>query len=427
MPEGENWLAVSTVRGSSAAGALVPTVQVRVNTVGLAAREYYGEVEVLAEGADNSPQSVSVVLNLLPAGENPGPVVQPVGMVFTAQAGAKNPASQEVLVYNLTSNAVTFGAFGGSLTEPFFEFTPSAGTVAPGAPVRLVVQPKLAGLSAGVRRGVITLLFGDGSIRTVGILQVLAGGAGRPARRTAEEGCKPTVLFPVFTAIADQFAVPVAWPVPIEARIVNDCGESLVDGGAVVSFTNGDAPLSLVSLRDGRWAGTWTARNARAAQTTVTLTASDALTGVEGVRSVTGGVAFSNDAPVIESGGLLQSANLEETGSVAPGGLLSIRGRNFARDDATTAPGGWGQTLGGIDVILGGRRLPLRYVGPNRIDAQLPWDIPLNTESSLVVKSGRRSSSPERVTVVGARPAILRIEEDGPAIIVRDQKAYWFE
>jgi hypothetical protein len=39
--------------------------------------------------------------------------------------------------------------------------------------------------------------------------------------------------------------VPAAWPVTIEARVVDDCGEPLINGSVTASFSNNDPPLAL--------------------------------------------------------------------------------------------------------------------------------------------------------------------------------------
>src|SRR5262249_47876434 len=91
---GGPWLSVTPSDGSSDAGSLkVPIVDVGANAAGWGAGDYYGRIQVTARDADNSPKSVSVVLNVLPAGSNPGPVVRPTGLIFTGAFGSA-PGSQ---------------------------------------------------------------------------------------------------------------------------------------------------------------------------------------------------------------------------------------------------------------------------------------------------------------------------------------------
>ncbi|MEO8128873.1 MAG: hypothetical protein ABJF23_09015 [Bryobacteraceae bacterium] len=83
----QGWLDLSTKSGAVERPLLDSSpVDAMVNSVSLAAGEYYGQITVTA-ASDNSPQVVSVLLKVLPAGSNVGPEVQPSGLVFTAEQG----------------------------------------------------------------------------------------------------------------------------------------------------------------------------------------------------------------------------------------------------------------------------------------------------------------------------------------------------
>src|SRR5262249_10593949 len=99
---GGPWLSVSPNGGSGAAASLdVPLADVNINAAGLAPGEYHGLITVTSSTAANSPQLVSVLLRVLPPGSDPGPVVRPTGLIFTAAAGSGAAGTQEVLVSNL--------------------------------------------------------------------------------------------------------------------------------------------------------------------------------------------------------------------------------------------------------------------------------------------------------------------------------------
>src|SRR5205085_1450667 len=78
-----------------------------------------------------------------------------------------------------------------------------------------------------------------------------------------------------------------------------DCGSALVSGSVNVSFSNGDPALALVSLQDGRWSGTWQARDTRMPQVTVTATAEKPELNLRGAAQVTGGLRGTASLPVI--------------------------------------------------------------------------------------------------------------------------------
>ena len=60
---GGTWLSAAPAAGLAAAGAAGVAVTVSVNPTGLAPGDYYGQVEIRAATAANSPQSVTIVLN----------------------------------------------------------------------------------------------------------------------------------------------------------------------------------------------------------------------------------------------------------------------------------------------------------------------------------------------------------------------------
>jgi hypothetical protein len=70
-----------------------------------------------------------------------------------------------------------------------------------------------------------------------------------------------TKLLPVFTTIGTGFSTPAAWPTPIVIDVVDDCGNAFNAGSVIVSFTDGDAPINLLSTGNGNWGGTWVPQN----------------------------------------------------------------------------------------------------------------------------------------------------------------------
>ena len=60
---------------------------------------------------------------------------------------------------------------------------------------------------------------------------------------------------------------------------------------------------------------------------------------------------------------------------VAPGGIVSIFGVNLATDTLVAPDGMLPQTLGGLTVRVGDRLLPLFFVSPQQINAQVPDDM----------------------------------------------------
>jgi uncharacterized protein (TIGR03437 family) len=404
---GSSWLTVSPSSGSTDAASLtVPLVNVGINTAGLDPGQYYGQVQVSSPTADNSPQFVSVILNVLPAGSDPGPLVRPTGLIFTGVPGPTSPGSQVVTVSNLSSTSRSFTS--GRLTTDgtlWFTHLPTEGTVQPSQPSNILVQPNVAGLTGGVRRGVLTLLFADGTVRTVNILLVLSTGATSPSPKPESPhdatGCTATRLLPLFSTLGDQFIVSTSWPTSLEARVVDDCGSPLGSGSVVATFSNGDPPLTMVSLKDGRWTGTWQPRSPASAQVTITLSAEEPGTTIRGTAQLVGGLQSNNNAPQLDSGGI--------PSLLAPGGIVSIFGSRLADSQATSGQPPLQTALGGASVLLGAEVLPLFSASDKRIDAQVPYDVAVNARHQLIVRRDNSYTVPESVTVALAQPIILSI------------------
>ena len=418
---GANWLSATPSSGSTDASSLtVPTVEVAASPTGLAKGTYYGEVLVSAPDADNSPQVVSIVLNVLPAGSNPGLLVRPTGLIFTSVAGRQPPGSQSVEITNLSTIPVSFiaGHLPADPDDRFKEF-PSNGTLLPGVPFTLQVVPSKPILQPGVLRGTLTIQPDDlrFSPQVVDVLQVVVpapGGSGSIAKRESDgQACTPSTLFPVFTQ-ANANNVVAAWPNALEVRVVDSCAGPLTAGRVVVSFSNGDPQLNLASLKDGRWAGTWTPRKSLSQ---VTLTVNAATLDQRAAGSavfMVNGVQSNNDPPVVQPGSVLNAADPSAVGApLAPGSEISIFGVHLADSTSSVAEPPFETELMGTSVLLGTVSLPISAVTRNRIDAVIPFDVPVNVSQQILVLRNGTLSAPEQVVLSSAQPAIFSSDSTG--------------
>jgi adhesin/invasin len=64
-------------------------------------------------------------------------------------------------------------------------------------------------------------------------------------------------------------------------------------------------------------------------------------------------------------------------------------------------------------VLLGGQPLPILYSSANQINAQVPYDLPVNTQHQVVVRRGSSLSVPEAFTVASAQPGIFTANQQG--------------
>jgi trimeric autotransporter adhesin len=83
-----------------------------------------------------------------------------------------------------------------------------------------------------------------------------------------------------------------------------------------------------------------------------------------------------------------------------------------------------GTNLNGTEVLLGDKPLPLLYASAGQINAQIPYDLVVNTPHNLVVGRNVAQSVPVVLTVAPAQPAIFTVNQQGTgqgAIMKSDQ------
>ncbi len=408
---GGNWLAVTPSSGSSAPGTSPVTLSISASPAGLAAQDYYGSVTLTPTDGTHPPVSISVVLNIVPAGTAAPPAVSPTGLVFLTAPGA-TVKPQSFTISNLTSSVIGFNATATAAPN-WFSFGPKAAGIPAGASVTVTVTPTLTGLTESVFQGSITLTFSDTSSQTVDLLLVTSGTAAPPSAHTAAPraaaACKPTKLLPVFTSLGTGFTTPVAWPNALAVQVVDDCGGQINAGTVTVSFSNGDSPLSLLAIGNATWAATWVPVNQSSA--TFAVRADAQLAPLSGSVQVTGQVVSNPQVPVVTQGGVLSSGDY--TSSPALGLLVSIFGTALADGNAGAGSLPLPQQLGSTSVIVSGEQLPALYVSDSQINVLIPYDLAVNAPHQLIVQRGNAISVPVPIAVFDSQPAILATAGNG--------------
>ncbi len=431
-----NWLSAGPASGNTDAGSqTVPLVTVSVNPASLTVGQYSGQAKVQSASANNSPEYVSVILNRLPAGSNPGAVVLPSGLIFTQAVGGAAPGSQTITVSNLTGVKLTFATQAETSDGAnWLSVTPASGNATPALATTVTVSVGGTGLAAGTRQGIVTLFFEDGSVRTVNVVYVLASGGvtsqrtgpSHPVPQLSTGSCTPTKLLPLLTSLGAQFTVPAAWPNTLEAQVVDDCGNPQVSGTVVASFTNGDPPVQLISLKNGSWTGTWQITNHAVSSIAVTINADNPSLGISGQISVPGNLQNSVNAPVIAAGGVFNAASYAPSAPLAPGAMIAIFGSNLANGATPVNSFPLPEQLSGTLVTIGGEPAPLLYAGSGQINAIVPFGLPVNTNTQVIVRQGNAYTAPMAVTLAGANPAIFTTSGSGTGqgIIIRPDGNY---
>ena len=419
-----SWLSVSPSSGSSSNTSSTP-VTVSVNPAGLAPGNYYGQIQFISPNAANSPQTASVVLNVFAANASPGAFVNPTGLIFIATAGATAPASKTVSIANPSPTPLTFSSAAqspGGVT--FFTATPTSGNVNSGTPATVTVKPVLTGLGPGVYRGELDLAFSDGSIRRVAVILIVIPAGTSPAGLFSASpladppaaGCTPTKLIPVFTQLGAGFKVTAGWPTPIEVTVVDDCGTAMTAGSVSASFSSGDPALQLGSLKDGRWTATWQPRTT-SSTVTITVKAQQVQPLLQGSEQIGGAAQANTSVPIISAGGVVSAASFAPQQPISPGTYIAVFGSNLSPGTIAASTLPLTTQLGGTQVILGGKPLPLGIATTGQINAIVPFDVQVNTTQQLLVQQGSTISVPEPVTIAAAQPAIFT-DGKGAGIIV---------
>ena len=401
---GGRWLNVSRTSGDSPADASdIPFVDVTADPASLRAGHYSGFIRVRAPAANNSPQFVTVDMNVLPAGANPGVLVRPAGLVFVAREGESSPGSQTVRL--ATADVHSVEVRGGVFTldgAGWLEARPRNLRVSPGQTSTITVQPASGSLPRGEYRGTLTLLYDDGSpSQVVNVLLLVTPAAGSSKAsglgpfHSETGGCAPTKLLTVHRTLGGGFVSPAGWPTLIEALVVDDCGKFVPDATVIAGFSSGDPSLLLTSLRNGTYTGVW--RPLRAAGNAIVTVRANLPPLAPAEMSVQGGVSTNPLAPTLFSGGLVNAASFAGSSVLAPGSIVSVFGANLA----------------GGTLQVGGYEAPSFYSGGSQINAQLPFELAPNTRPQAFVRGPDFITLPETITVAAARPGVFTNSQTG--------------
>ena len=116
--------------------------------------------------------------------------------------------------------------------------------------------------------------------------------------------------------------------------------------------------------------------------------------------------AVLDTIPYLAPGGVSNGAGATPQAGVAPGSVISIFGANLAAATAVGPASPMVQTLAGATVQVGGRLLPLFFVSPGQINAQLPADTALG-DTTLTVSCVGQPDVSVKFTVVADAPGLF--------------------
>jgi adhesin/invasin len=409
---GASWLSITSQTGTSTlsnpgsvAFAIDPVI-----SAGLAPGAYYGRIEVTAAGVVNSPLDFEVVLNILPPTAAQQPALSPEGLLFITNA-ATAPPPQTVQVFANSSSGAAFQASVSLVNgQGWLSVSPTTGTASPSVNTAVSVNP--AGLSAGVYRGSVTYAFAAAGVRTVNVtLLVLnpvsasTSGGSQQLTLAPRAGCTPKQLVPAQTALVSNFSAAAAWPQPMAINLVNDCGNPVLNGQIVATFSNGDPPLAL-TLADpsaATYFGTWTP-NHPSGQVTITANATAAGLLPATVQYV--GTVKPNAAPLLTPGATLHIFTPQVGEALGPGTIVQIYGQYLSSQTTAASTIPLPTTLGGTQVIIGGIQAPIYFVSPGQINAEVPFELKANQLYQIIVNANGATATPDVVQLTTVSPGI---------------------
>ena len=118
--------------------------------------------------------------------------------------------------------------------------------------------------------------------------------------------------------------------------------------------------------------------------------------------------------PRVSDGGAVNAASIAfGPSTVAAGGLISIFGTQLANEtaDAVTLP--LPESLGGVRVLMDDNVLPLLFVSPSQINAQVPVELSGRSSTALTVRLNGVTSTSLTVPLSPAAPGIFTADRSG--------------
>jgi uncharacterized protein (TIGR03437 family) len=407
---GGAWLAISAARGTTPADGL-SVVQVSVNPAGLVSGDYFGLVRFSSGNAANSPQIASVHLRIGFPGSPMTSFVRPSAMVF----GGDSATQQTLSYFNATAQPVQIRLVSATQTNERWLSAPSGTTVVPpGQTVRLPVSSASTDQTSP-RFGAISVVnVSTGTSVTVPVVSVASAALGASAKNAPRAAvCTPAKLSVSFTSLNGATPLRVGEANPIQAAVIDNCGAKLAGAnGDEASFRAGSEKISMRDIGGGSWIATWSPRSE--GQQTVYLTGvkfagNRLFVDTQALTVTVQGVAAK---PRTAAGGIVNAASFGAE-RIAPGSLITIFGAELSDgiDAPRTTP--IPTILANTRVELGGLDLPLFYSSPRQLNAQVPYNLSVNTDLPLVVTRGSQQSPPESVIVTPAQPAVFTTDQSG--------------
>lgn len=414
VPGGANWLTLATTTGSSSS-TLPGTVNFSIDPViaaGLSPQTYYGTIRVTSGTASNSPVDFGVVLTVSAATSPQSPQLAPAGLLFITTAAAA-PAAQNVRLFSNSAASLPYQAAASTSdgSSAWLSVTPATGTASPSIAVQSPISVNASRLTPGVYFGGVSYAFAAGASRTVNVTLIVqpaaspVPGAARVSTEAAAPPCSNTLLASVQTGLPNNFSQTAGLPATLAVQVADNCGSSILTAQIVATFSNGDSPLPLflANAVTGLYVGTWTPKNP-AAQ--VTVTTSIYAPGLAPAVSQLNGAVTAGTVPYLAPGGTLNVVDGLVGAGLSGGTIVQIFGLNLASQTVSAPSLPLPAALSGTSVLIGGVAVPLYFVSPTQVNAQIPFELVPGRQYQVAVNVNGAVSTPDTIQAIATSPGL---------------------
>ena len=405
-----SWLSVGAANGP--ATTTTPTalpLTLSPNAVQLSPGTYYALLEISDPNALNSPQYVTVVLQVQDGAAAALPDLAPNGLFFVATAGGARAAGQHVTVNTSASQAQPFQVSASTPDNTtWLSANPATGTASGQSPGVFTVTVNSTGLTPGVYSGIVNVSLGE-TLASVNVTFVLLPGAAASASSVsshAASGCAPAKLALTETGMSNNFTVPAGWPATLIAQLNDDCGNTVTNGSVVASFSNGDAPLTLNGDSLGNYSATWQP-GAVSAQLNITLNAASGALQPATALLIGGVAQNASQPPALPGNGVVNAFNIIDGGALSPGTIAEVFGTGLASSTviSTGAPP-IPRIFNGTQMLVGGFAAPLFFLSNVQLNAQLPAELVPNQQYMAVISANGALSIPIQLDFIPLQPGV---------------------
>ena len=400
---GSNWLSLVSSSGTATpAAAGILTLALAPNATELTPGPYYAIVKITDANSSNSPQYVTAVLNLQASTAMPQPDLVPGGLFFTAAAGGDAPPAQQVQINASSASPVTFlVAANAAGTGTWLSATPTSGTVSGQTPGSIAISVDPTSLAAGIYSGNVSVSIGA-MMQSINVTFVVQNTA-----------CTANNVAITETALPNNFVIPAGWPATLNVQLNDDCGAPVTNGNVVASFSNGDAPLSLIGDSLGNYNATW---QPGAANGNNMLVAFNAYAGKlqSGTAQLFGQVTPNlTPPPTLAPAGTLNNLNPVVGAPLSPGTIAQVYGSGLASKSVNTGMLPLPTSFNNTFALVGSEQAPLYSLSSGQVDIQIPNELSANQQIPILLSVNSALTLPVMFDVVPATPGVLSAN-DGP-------------